>query len=483
MPISELNSSADFFLPTPPPTENEIYSTDKQEIPTELSNMTNLSKSPDTKSETSVKSDSQGGSSQRLTKQEKAVLGTIISVNESGKEVEVLWDSSSEIETVCTGKDNTFDLLLFDNTQAGVEHTSIICEECDEYPLRGIRWNCLTCDDIDLCSSCYMSNKHDDRNVIEIHKEDGTSYRGDAIVKLENNRIIQHSIGRARDGKCELKVLTKAEGPEYYEDHLPFVSKYYKQNVYCRKPMMNGTFKFNGTIAESSVMIWKKKELKIFDNGPAGIDHDCYCKECSNPVFGMRWQCQKCQIGNDSLCTECYMSDKHIEDLHQFFRIVEPSDRICDGVIDRGMKNIEVMWWPNEVTSLHKIDDLKLKLEKGVKCAYYPDHLPILGKISVDIWYKIENDHGDNPEDDPKDDSEDDHKDDSEDDPEDDSEDDHKDDSEDDPEDERPSYKHILYLIFANHSNLVTTRNEDRFAQMDEVLEFSSRLRLKDKNV
>lgn len=51
--------------------------------------------------------------------------------------------------------------------------------------------------------------------------------------------------------------------------------------------------------------------------------------------------------------------------------------RICDGVIDYGRKNIEVMW-SNEVKSLHKTDDLKLK--KGVKCAYYPDHLPILGK-------------------------------------------------------------------------------------------------------
>lgn len=58
-----------------------------------------------------------------------------------------------------------------------------------------------------------------------MHKEDGTSYRGDAIVKWGNDRKTQHSIGRARDGKCELIVLTKAEGPEYYEDHLPFVSK------------------------------------------------------------------------------------------------------------------------------------------------------------------------------------------------------------------------------------------------------------------
>lgn len=74
MTISEQNSSADFFLP--PPTENEIYIVDKQEIPTELSNMTNLSKSPDTKSEMSDKSDSQGGLVDQTTGERAAVCLT-----------------------------------------------------------------------------------------------------------------------------------------------------------------------------------------------------------------------------------------------------------------------------------------------------------------------------------------------------------------------------------------------------------------------
>lgn len=58
---------------------------------------------------------------ERLKKPENAVLGTIISVSESGKEVEVLWDNSidGKAYSYSTGKDNNFHLLLFDNAQTG----------------------------------------------------------------------------------------------------------------------------------------------------------------------------------------------------------------------------------------------------------------------------------------------------------------------------------------------------------------------------
>lgn len=46
-------------------------------------------------------------------------IGTIVNVEESGKEVEVLWDPSDEKQLYCTGKKNQFDLLLFDNAQIG----------------------------------------------------------------------------------------------------------------------------------------------------------------------------------------------------------------------------------------------------------------------------------------------------------------------------------------------------------------------------
>ncbi|VDI66114.1 Hypothetical predicted protein, partial [Mytilus galloprovincialis] len=41
-----------------------------------------------------------------------------------------------------------------------VQHANIQCDACLEYPLRGIRWECLTCGDYDLCTQCYMGSKH-----------------------------------------------------------------------------------------------------------------------------------------------------------------------------------------------------------------------------------------------------------------------------------------------------------------------------------
>lgn len=46
-------------------------------------------------------------------------IGTIVNVDESGKEVEVLWDPSDDKQLYCTGKKSQFDLLLFDNAQIG----------------------------------------------------------------------------------------------------------------------------------------------------------------------------------------------------------------------------------------------------------------------------------------------------------------------------------------------------------------------------
>lgn len=65
-------------------------------------------------------------------------------------------------------------------------------------------------------------------------------------------------------------------------------------------------------------------DLRILDNGPAGIKHDgVVCEGCSNsPLFGIRWKCADC--ADSSLCSTCYHGDKH-NPRHTFFRIATPS--------------------------------------------------------------------------------------------------------------------------------------------------------------
>ena len=35
-----------------------------------------------------------------------------------------------------------------------------MCDTCRQQPIHGIRWKCAECINYDLCSTCYMSDKH-----------------------------------------------------------------------------------------------------------------------------------------------------------------------------------------------------------------------------------------------------------------------------------------------------------------------------------
>ncbi|CAG2253190.1 MIB [Mytilus edulis] len=87
-------------------------------------------------------------------------LGSINDVNENG-EVFIKWDKhDNKSESFHTDKFNQYKLLLFDNAQADVEHEDFTCDGCRQDPLYGIRWKCLTCADYDLCTKCYIIDKH-----------------------------------------------------------------------------------------------------------------------------------------------------------------------------------------------------------------------------------------------------------------------------------------------------------------------------------
>ncbi|KAM0717714.1 hypothetical protein Q7P37_007566 [Cladosporium fusiforme] len=45
------------------------------------------------------------------------------------------------------------------------EHRGIQCDGCNESPIRGVRWHCLNCPDVDLCSTCEASSRHQQTHV------------------------------------------------------------------------------------------------------------------------------------------------------------------------------------------------------------------------------------------------------------------------------------------------------------------------------
>lgn len=77
---------------------------------------------------------------------------------EARGEAVVLWDSGIVANYRCGALG--FDLRVLDSSPTGRRHLDTICESCNESPIYGIRWKCMLCLNVDLCSSCYHGDKH-----------------------------------------------------------------------------------------------------------------------------------------------------------------------------------------------------------------------------------------------------------------------------------------------------------------------------------
>ncbi|XP_030737172.2 E3 ubiquitin-protein ligase MIB2 isoform X1 [Globicephala melas] len=99
-------------------------------------------------------------------------VGTVVELGRHGspstpdRTVVVQWDHGTRTN-YRAGYQGAHDLLLYDNAQIGVRHPNIICDCCKKHGLRGMRWKCRVCFDYDLCTQCYMHNKHDVAHAFE----------------------------------------------------------------------------------------------------------------------------------------------------------------------------------------------------------------------------------------------------------------------------------------------------------------------------
>ncbi|XP_054464817.1 E3 ubiquitin-protein ligase MIB2 isoform X2 [Anoplopoma fimbria] len=205
--------------------------------------------------------------------------GTVVEIGRQGstttpdKTVVVQWDSGTRTN-YRTGYQGSFDLLLYDNAQIGVRHSNIICDSCKKHGIMGMRWKCKVCFDYDLCTHCYMNNKHDlghafERyetahsqpvilaprqnlpriilkgifqgvkvvrgpdwdwgnqdggegkvgKVVDIRGWDTESGRSVASVTWSNGTTNVYRMGHK--GKVDLKYVSDGQGGFYYKDHLP----------------------------------------------------------------------------------------------------------------------------------------------------------------------------------------------------------------------------------------------------------------------
>lgn len=107
-------------------------------------------------------------------------LGTIVAVKDNNT-AEVVWDNGNQL-TCCIGKNGKRDLRVVDNAPAGIKHFGITCKECKRQPILGTRWKCCTCKDVNLCTICYVSDKHDLNHEFERYNRQ-TTIRPEKVKK------------------------------------------------------------------------------------------------------------------------------------------------------------------------------------------------------------------------------------------------------------------------------------------------------------
>jgi E3 ubiquitin-protein ligase mind-bomb len=210
-------------------------------------------------------------------------VGTVVEIGKPGsstspdKTVVVQWDNGTRTN-YRVGYQGAYDLRVLDNAPIGVKHPNIICDGCKKQGVQGTRWKCTKCHDYDLCTLCYMADKHDTAHSflrfetasstgVKIGKRAGSTkvqsrgiFNGAKVVrgpdwdwdnqdggegkpgKVLDIRGWENESGRSvanvtwvggvtnvyrlgHKGKVDLKYISDATGGHYYRDHLPVLGE------------------------------------------------------------------------------------------------------------------------------------------------------------------------------------------------------------------------------------------------------------------
>ncbi|XP_035211065.1 E3 ubiquitin-protein ligase MIB2-like [Stegodyphus dumicola] len=251
-------------------------------------------------------------------------VGTVVEIGKPGsstspdKTVVVQWDSGSRTN-YRVGYQGAYDLRTLDNAPLGVKHPNIICDSCRKQGIAGMRWKCTRCYDFDLCTQCYMSDKHDlthpflrletaastgvempkrqgavrlqmkgifvsakvvrgpdwdwgnqdggegkTGKVLDIRGWDNESERSVANVTWSSGSTNVYRLGHK--GKVDLKYTQDAVGGYYYRDHLPILGQIVEDN--SSKPTALNHPRFS--VGDKVQVLLDIETLKIMQEGHGG---------------------------------------------------------------------------------------------------------------------------------------------------------------------------------------------------------------------
>ncbi|XP_077998099.1 E3 ubiquitin-protein ligase MIB2-like [Glandiceps talaboti] len=252
-------------------------------------------------------------------------VGTLVEIGKAGstaspdKTVVVQWDSGTRTN-YRVGYQGAYDLLIYDNAPIGIKHPNIICDVCKKHGIQGMRWKCTECYDYDLCTECYMTDKHDSNHtfmryvtqnsagvkmpkrtgsakvqargifpggrvvrgpdwdwgsqdggegktgrVTDIRGWDVESGKSVASVTWSNGSTNVYRVGHK--GKVDIKYTQDAPGGPYYKDHLPKLGERLEMNPIA---VSGETNKNTFNVGDKVKVVLEIELLKAMQEGHGG---------------------------------------------------------------------------------------------------------------------------------------------------------------------------------------------------------------------
>ncbi|KAL1497181.1 hypothetical protein ABEB36_008180 [Hypothenemus hampei] len=189
-----------------------------------------------------------------------------------------------------------YDLRVIDNAQIGILHPYTVCDTCKVQGIKGLRYSCIECHNLDLCYKCYHGDTHNLKHafkrfdvassigielpsrenqrkqilygifveakvvrgvnwewgnqdggpgqigrVIDIKEWNDESYRSIATVHWFSGSTYMYRVGYK--GICDIQAVEPSSGGSYYPDHLPILDQQMEDEMFGTS--LNGTLSFD----------------------------------------------------------------------------------------------------------------------------------------------------------------------------------------------------------------------------------------------
>lgn len=186
---------------------------------------------------------------------------------------------------------------LNNNITDEIHHDYFVCNHCQSEPIYGLRFHCETCENFDLCESCF------DKEVDSSIRTHNPTHKFICFDLPE----VANGLAIHLDCRCSVCYMKPVIGPCF--ECLDCKGVFFCQNCYFNAG--NEDFGHFGEGASHRLNIRLKEKIKM--------NKIVKCDGCRKvPIVDIRYKCDQCY--NFNLCKECYGNKDNIEFVGSFHK-------------------------------------------------------------------------------------------------------------------------------------------------------------------